>query len=160
MCKSRRPGLFPSPPCLERVTRIGLGTLLEAGQGAHIVATLRGLWVSNQNLGLYEVYRGLSKTLPDLTRDTSGLLIGTRQSIDVALKTLERRASRLHYGVTTSALASRLRASWMAATVTKVARVSAWFSKSLARRLEVTVDDDGGIAGTGRRSCIRRSTVQ
>src|SRR4029077_6672864 len=35
---------------------------------------------------------------------------------------------------TTYALASRLRASWMEARVTKVARVSARFSKSLARR--------------------------
>jgi hypothetical protein len=99
-----------------------LGILPEAGQGAHIVTKLRGLWLSNQNLGLYEEYHGLSKTLPDLTRDTSGLLIATRRSIDVALEILERRASRLHYGVTTSALASRLRASWMAATVTKVAK--------------------------------------
>jgi hypothetical protein len=63
-----------------------LGTLPEAGQGAHIVATLRGLWLSNQNLGLYEEYRGLSKTLPDLTRDTSGLLIATR------IEDLRRRA--------------------------------------------------------------------
>ena len=36
--------------------------------------------------------------------------------------------------ITTYALASRLRASWMEARVTKVARVSARFSKSLARR--------------------------
>jgi len=35
---------------------------------------------------------------------------------------------------TTYALASRLRASWMEARVTKVARVSARFSKSLAKR--------------------------
>jgi hypothetical protein len=35
---------------------------------------------------------------------------------------------------TAYALASRLRASWMEARVTKVARVSARFSKSLARR--------------------------
>src|SRR5215469_13261491 len=66
--------LFFSPPCLERVTRIGLGALPEAGQDAHIVTKLRGLWLSNQNLGLYEKYRGLSKILPDLTRDTRGLL--------------------------------------------------------------------------------------
>src|SRR5580704_3783704 len=52
-------------------------------------------------------------------------------------RALRRRS--LHYALQTSiirtyALASRLRASWMEARVTKVARVSVRFSKSLTRR--------------------------
>src|ERR1700726_3680312 len=52
-------------------------------------------------------------------------------------RALRRRS--LHYALQTSiirtyALASRLRASWMEARVTKVARGSVRFSKSLARR--------------------------
>ena len=46
---------------------------------------------------------------------------------------LHHRALPAVFELTTYALASRLRASWMEARVTKVARVSARFSKSLAR---------------------------
>src|SRR5437762_13843100 len=45
-----------------------------------------------------------------------------------------RLSHALQTFITTYALASRLRASWIEARVTKMARVSARFSKSLARR--------------------------
>jgi class 3 adenylate cyclase/tetratricopeptide (TPR) repeat protein/energy-coupling factor transporter ATP-binding protein EcfA2 len=41
------------------------------GEGAQLFAALWGLWISNQRRGVHEECRGLSKTLLDLTRDSS-----------------------------------------------------------------------------------------
>jgi hypothetical protein len=57
--------------------------------------------------------------------------------------------------ITTYALASRLRASWMEARVTKVARVSARFSKSLARRWVHVVAPLDDLHAQQRHLCHR-----
>src|SRR5207253_101901 len=89
----------------------------------------------------------------ELTHSRAGGDEGLESARPGRCRSLRRRS--LHYALQTSiirtyALASRLRASWMEARVTKVARVSVRFSKSLSRR-RLRPNQEKGRSTTQRR---------